>query len=121
MSPMRAETRTMCLRSSSVSIVYARACKDNQIQIDQQVSGPIEMKMLHQSHCSRVVMLCHIWRQFSPENKYIRFGHSGQKKNMKTTGTLLLPAGWLEVATCGKNSHFKLHQTGPNTVLLSRS
>jgi hypothetical protein len=112
MSPVRAETRTTRLRSSSVSIVYARTCKDNQIQIDRQVSGPIEMKMLHQSHCSRVVTLCHISRWFSSEMKYIHFGRSRPKKNSKTTGTLLLPAGWLEVATCGKNSHFKLRRTG---------
>jgi hypothetical protein len=121
MSPVRAETRTTRLRSSSVSIVYARACKDNQIQIDRQVSGPIEMKMLHQSHCSRVVTLCHISRRFSPEKKYIRFGRSGQKQNTKTTGTLSLPAGWLEVATCRKNSHFKLRRTGPQVVGCSDS
>jgi hypothetical protein len=57
-------------------------------------------------------MLCYI---SSPEKKYIRFGRSGQKKSTKTTGTLALPAGWLEVATCGKKSHFKLRRTGPHS------
>jgi hypothetical protein len=55
---VRAETRTTRLRSSSVSIVYAHACKDNQIQIDQQVSGPIKMI----SHTAYVLLRFVIYR-----------------------------------------------------------
>jgi hypothetical protein len=77
------------------------------------------MKMLHQSHCSHVVTLCHISRRLSPEKKYIRFGRSGHK-NYEMFWNIVAArqcqqGGW-QWQLAKKNSHFKLRRTGPTVT-----